>query len=101
METEDHNDKKEESDSEKETEESDTFENDEINIINAQTNNIDLVYEVIDVKSNLPQVGTSDTSRTNIQDAKLHRTKPPKGMQYTAGKSSLFIVMVGKQKVQK
>ncbi|MBW0512973.1 hypothetical protein O181_052688 [Austropuccinia psidii MF-1] len=74
----DHNDKEEESDYEKETEESEASESDEINIINAQINNIDLIYEVLDVKSNLPQVGTYDTSLTNIQDAKLYRTKPEK-----------------------
>ncbi|MBW0504972.1 hypothetical protein O181_044687 [Austropuccinia psidii MF-1] len=80
VETEDHNDKEEESDSEKDTEESEISESDEINIINAQINNIDLIYEVLDVNSNLPQVGTSDTSLTNIQDAKFYRTKPAKGM---------------------
>ncbi|MBW0485247.1 hypothetical protein O181_024962 [Austropuccinia psidii MF-1] len=82
----DHNDKEEESNSEKDTEESETSESDETNIINAQTDNIDLIYEVLDVNSNLPQAGTSDTSLTNIQDAKLYRTKPAKGMGYTAGK---------------
>ncbi|MBW0503714.1 hypothetical protein O181_043429 [Austropuccinia psidii MF-1] len=56
VETEDHNDKEEESDSEKDTEESETSESDEINIINAQINNIDLIYEVMDVNSNLPQI---------------------------------------------
>ncbi|MBW0545804.1 hypothetical protein O181_085519 [Austropuccinia psidii MF-1] len=86
LETEDHNDKEEESYSEKETEESETSESDEINIINAQINNIDLIYEVLDVNSNLPQVGTSDKSLTNIQDAKLYRTKPVKGMGYTTVK---------------
>ncbi|MBW0580682.1 hypothetical protein O181_120397 [Austropuccinia psidii MF-1] len=78
VETEDHNDKEEESESEKDTEELETSESDEINIINAQINNIGLIYEVLDVNSNLPQVGTSDTSLTNIQDAKLYRTKPAK-----------------------
>ncbi|MBW0540591.1 hypothetical protein O181_080306 [Austropuccinia psidii MF-1] len=86
VETDDHNDKEEESDSEKDTEESETSESDEIDIINAQINNIDLIYEVLDVNSNLPQVQTSDTILTKIQDAKLHRTKPAKGMKYTAGK---------------
>ncbi|MBW0570659.1 hypothetical protein O181_110374, partial [Austropuccinia psidii MF-1] len=100
VETEDHNDKEEESDSEKNTEESETSESDEINIINAQTNNIDLIYEVLDVNSNLPQVGTSDTSLTNIQDSKLYRTKPEKGMGYTAGKSSISIVMVENQEAK-
>ncbi|MBW0529621.1 hypothetical protein O181_069336 [Austropuccinia psidii MF-1] len=71
VETEDHNEKEEESDSKKDTEESKTSESDEINIINAQINNIDLIYEVLDVNSNLPQVGTSDTNLTNIQDAKI------------------------------
>ncbi|MBW0573588.1 hypothetical protein O181_113303, partial [Austropuccinia psidii MF-1] len=51
----------------------------------------------LDVNSNLPQVGTSDTSLTNIKDAKLYRTKPEKGMGYTAGKSSISIVMVENQ----
>ncbi|MBW0580588.1 hypothetical protein O181_120303 [Austropuccinia psidii MF-1] len=49
VETEDHKDKEEESDSEKDTEESETSESDEINIINAQINNIYLIYEVLDV----------------------------------------------------
>ncbi|MBW0516200.1 hypothetical protein O181_055915 [Austropuccinia psidii MF-1] len=86
VETEDHNDKEEESDSEKETEESETSESDEINITNAKINNIDLIYEVLDFNSNLPQVGTSDTNLTKIQDSKLYTTKPAKGMGYTAGK---------------
>ncbi|MBW0517213.1 hypothetical protein O181_056928 [Austropuccinia psidii MF-1] len=90
-------DKEEESDSEKDTEELETSESDEINTINAQINNIDLIYEVHDVNSNLPQVGTSDTSLTTIQDAKLYRTKPEKGMGYTAGNSSISIVMVENQ----
>ncbi|MBW0485771.1 hypothetical protein O181_025486 [Austropuccinia psidii MF-1] len=87
----------EETDSEKDTEESETSESDEFNIINAQINSIDLIYEVLDVNSNLPPVGTSDTRLTNIQDAKLYRTKPAKGMGYTAGKSSISIVMVENQ----
>ncbi|MBW0554321.1 hypothetical protein O181_094036 [Austropuccinia psidii MF-1] len=97
---EDHNYKEEESYSEKDTEESGTSESDEINKINAQINNIDLIYEVLDVNSNLPQVGTSDTSLTNIQDAKLYRTNPAKGMGYTAGKSSISIVMVENQEAK-
>ncbi|MBW0535791.1 hypothetical protein O181_075506 [Austropuccinia psidii MF-1] len=97
---EDHNDKEEETDSEKDTEESETSESDEITIINAQINNIDLIYEVLVVNSNLPQVGTSDTSLTNIQDAKLYRTKPAKGMVYKSGKSSISIVMVGNQEAK-
>ncbi|MBW0530515.1 hypothetical protein O181_070230 [Austropuccinia psidii MF-1] len=48
----------------------------------------------MDVNSNLPQVGTSDTSLTNIQYAQLYRTKPAKGIGYTTGKSSIIIVMV-------
>ncbi|MBW0530332.1 hypothetical protein O181_070047 [Austropuccinia psidii MF-1] len=100
VETDDHNDKEEESDSEKETEGSETFESDEINIINAQINNIDLIYKALDVNSNLQQVGTSDTSLTNIQDAKLYRTKPSKGMGHTSGKSSISIVMVGNQEAK-
>ncbi|MBW0574865.1 hypothetical protein O181_114580 [Austropuccinia psidii MF-1] len=86
VETENHNDKEEDSDSEKETEESETSESDEINIINAKINNIDIIYELLDVNSSLPQVGTSDTNLTNLQDAKLYRTKPAKGMGDTAGK---------------
>ncbi|MBW0576982.1 hypothetical protein O181_116697, partial [Austropuccinia psidii MF-1] len=64
----DHNDKEEESDSEKDTEESETSESDEINIINVQINNIDLIYEVLDINSNSPQVGISDTSLTKDFD---------------------------------
>ncbi|MBW0556584.1 hypothetical protein O181_096299 [Austropuccinia psidii MF-1] len=70
VETENHNDKEEESDSEKEREEPESSESDEISIINAHINNIYIIYEVLDVNSNLPQVGTSDTNLTNIQDAK-------------------------------
>ncbi|MBW0562783.1 hypothetical protein O181_102498 [Austropuccinia psidii MF-1] len=44
VEPEDHNDKEEESDCGKDTEESETSECDEINIINAQINNIGLIY---------------------------------------------------------
>ncbi|MBW0560806.1 hypothetical protein O181_100521 [Austropuccinia psidii MF-1] len=94
---EDHNDEEKESYSEKDTEESETSESDESTIINSQTNNIDLVYEVLDVNSNLPQVGISNTILTSIQDAKLYRTKPEKGIGYTAGKSSISIVMVENQ----
>ncbi|MBW0534827.1 hypothetical protein O181_074542 [Austropuccinia psidii MF-1] len=97
VETESHNDKEEESESEKETEDSETSESDEINIINAQINNIDIIYEVLDINSNLPQVGTYNTNMTNVQDAKLYKTKPAKGMGYTAGKSSISIFMVNKQ----
>ncbi|MBW0508994.1 hypothetical protein O181_048709 [Austropuccinia psidii MF-1] len=100
VETEDHNDKEEEYDSEIDTKESETSESDEINIINAQTNHIYLIYEVLDVNSNLAQVGTSDTNLTNIQDAELYRTKPEKGMGYKAGKSSTIIVMVGNQEAK-
>ncbi|MBW0504724.1 hypothetical protein O181_044439 [Austropuccinia psidii MF-1] len=100
VETDDHNDKEEESYSEKDTEESETSESDAINIINAKTNNIGLIYEVLDVTSNLPQVGTSDTSLTNIQDAKLYRAKPEKGMGYTDGKSSISIVMAENQEAK-
>ncbi|MBW0520785.1 hypothetical protein O181_060500 [Austropuccinia psidii MF-1] len=98
--TKDHNDKDKESDSEKDNEELETSESDEINIINAQINNIDLIYKVLDVNSNLPQVGTSDTNLTNIQDAKLYTTKPEKGMGYTAEKSSISIVMVENQEAK-
>ncbi|MBW0562253.1 hypothetical protein O181_101968 [Austropuccinia psidii MF-1] len=97
VEIEDHNDKEEESASEKDTKESETSESDETNIINAQINNIYLIYEVLYFNSNLPQVETSDTNLTNIQDAKLYRTKPAKGMGDTAEKSSMSIVMVGNQ----
>ncbi|MBW0464783.1 hypothetical protein O181_004498 [Austropuccinia psidii MF-1] len=97
VEIEDHNGKEEESDSEKDTEESDTSESNEINIVNAQINNLDLIYEVLDVNSNCPHVGTSDTSLKNIQVSKLHGTKAAKGMGYTAGKSSLSIVMAENQ----
>ncbi|MBW0546961.1 hypothetical protein O181_086676 [Austropuccinia psidii MF-1] len=100
VETEDQKDKKEESYSEKDTKESKTSESDEINIINAQINNIDLIYEVLDVNLSLPQVGTFDTSLTNIQDAKVYRTKPEKGMGYTAVKSSISIIMVGNQEAK-
>ncbi|MBW0504799.1 hypothetical protein O181_044514 [Austropuccinia psidii MF-1] len=100
METKDHNDKGEESDSENDTEESETSESNEINIINTQINNIELIYEVLDVNSNFPKVGTSDTSLTNIQDSKLYRTKPAKGMGYTAGKSIISIVMVENQEAK-
>ncbi|MBW0569218.1 hypothetical protein O181_108933 [Austropuccinia psidii MF-1] len=97
METEDHNNKEEESYSEQDSEESETSESDEANIINAQINNLYLIYEVLDVNSNLPQVGTSDKSLTNIQDAKFYRTKPEKGMGYTDGNSSISFIMVGNQ----
>ncbi|MBW0535237.1 hypothetical protein O181_074952 [Austropuccinia psidii MF-1] len=100
VETENHNDKAEEYASEKETEESETSESDEINIINAQINNIDIIYEVLVVNSNLPQVGTSDTNLTNVQDAKLYRTNPAKLMGYTAGKSRISIFMVNNQEAK-
>ncbi|MBW0461574.1 hypothetical protein O181_001289 [Austropuccinia psidii MF-1] len=93
LETEDHNDKEVESDSEEDTEESETSESDEIDLINTQIHNIDFIYEVLDVNSNLPQAGTSDTSLTKIKDAKPHRTKPDKGMGYTALNSSIRIIM--------
>ncbi|MBW0531899.1 hypothetical protein O181_071614 [Austropuccinia psidii MF-1] len=96
----DNNDKEEESNSQKDTEESEASESDKINIINAQINNIDLIYEVLDVNSSLPQVGKSDTSLEKIQDAKLYRTKPAKQMGYTAGKSSIRIVMVENQEAK-
>ncbi|MBW0576915.1 hypothetical protein O181_116630 [Austropuccinia psidii MF-1] len=86
VETENHKDKEEKSDSEEQTEESETSESDEINTINAQINNIDILYEVLDVNSNLTEVGTSDTNLTNLQDAQMYRTKPEKGMGYTAVK---------------
>ncbi|MBW0542514.1 hypothetical protein O181_082229 [Austropuccinia psidii MF-1] len=49
VETEDHNDKEDESDSEKDTKQSETSESDEIDTINERINNIDLLYEVLDV----------------------------------------------------
>ncbi|MBW0554735.1 hypothetical protein O181_094450 [Austropuccinia psidii MF-1] len=52
VETEENNNKEEESDSEKDTEESETSESDEISIINAQFNNIYLIFEALDVHSN-------------------------------------------------
>ncbi|MBW0545790.1 hypothetical protein O181_085505 [Austropuccinia psidii MF-1] len=79
VETEDHNDKEAESDSEKDTEESGTSQSDEIHIINAQINNIDLVYEVLDVNSNLPQVGTSDTSLKKYKIPKCIEPNQQKG----------------------
>ncbi|MBW0533412.1 hypothetical protein O181_073127 [Austropuccinia psidii MF-1] len=100
VETEDHNAKGEDSDSEKDTEESNFLESDGINIINAQINNIDLIYEVLDVNSNLPQVGTSDTSLKRIKDARLYRAKSEKGMEYTAWKSSISFVMVENQEAK-
>ncbi|MBW0538290.1 hypothetical protein O181_078005 [Austropuccinia psidii MF-1] len=96
VETEYHNDKDKESDSEK-TEELETSESDEIRLINEKIHNIDLIYEVLDVNPNLPQFGTSDTSLTKIKDAKMYRIKPEKGIGYTAGKSSICIVMVENQ----
>ncbi|MBW0581394.1 hypothetical protein O181_121109 [Austropuccinia psidii MF-1] len=100
VETDDHNDKEEESDYEQDIEESESSESDEINIINSQNNNIDLIYEVLDVNSNLPQVGTSDTSLKDIQDSQLYKTKPEKGMGYTSGKSSISTVMVENQEAK-
>ncbi|MBW0572613.1 hypothetical protein O181_112328 [Austropuccinia psidii MF-1] len=80
----DKNDKEEEYASERGIEESEASESYEINIVNVPINNIDLIYEVLDLNSNIPQIGTSDTCLTNIKDSKLHRTKPEKGMLYTA-----------------
>ncbi|MBW0517458.1 hypothetical protein O181_057173 [Austropuccinia psidii MF-1] len=94
LETEIHNDKEEESDSEKYTEESHTSESDEINIINAQISNIDLIHEVLDVNSNLPQAGTSDTSLKNIQDAKLYRTNTERGMGFNSQINNIDLTYV-------
>ncbi|MBW0488176.1 hypothetical protein O181_027891 [Austropuccinia psidii MF-1] len=58
VETEDHNDKEEEYDSEKDTEESETSEGDKINIINSPIHKIDLIYKLLDVNQRLPKVGT-------------------------------------------
>ncbi|MBW0544762.1 hypothetical protein O181_084477 [Austropuccinia psidii MF-1] len=80
--------------------ESETSPIDEINITNAQINNIDLTSKVLDVNSSLPQVGKSVTSLTNIQDAKHYSTKLSKGMGYTPGKSSISIVMVENQQAR-
>ncbi|MBW0556532.1 hypothetical protein O181_096247 [Austropuccinia psidii MF-1] len=93
----DHNDKEEEYNSERENEASETSGTNEINIINPQINNIDSIYEVLDLNPNLPQIGTSDTCLTNIKDAKSHRSKPEKGMGFTAGKLSIGIVMITNQ----
>ncbi|MBW0524448.1 hypothetical protein O181_064163 [Austropuccinia psidii MF-1] len=100
LETKYHNDKEEKYDSKNDTEESETSESDEIDIIHAQIGNIDLIYEVLDVNSNLPQVGTSYTRLTNIQDAKFYRTKTAQVMGYTVGKSSISIVMVENQEAK-
>ncbi|MBW0581304.1 hypothetical protein O181_121019, partial [Austropuccinia psidii MF-1] len=97
VETEKHKDKEDESDSKKETEASERSESEKINITNEQINNIDIIYEVLDVNSNLPQVGTSDTNLKNVKDTKMYITKPAKGMGYTAGKSNISIVMVDNQ----
>ncbi|MBW0509603.1 hypothetical protein O181_049318 [Austropuccinia psidii MF-1] len=94
VETEDHNDKEGESHSEKDTEESETCESDKSNIISSQMRNIDLIYQVLDVKLNLPQTRTSNAFPTIIIDAKLHRAKPGKGMGYTSRKSSIRIFML-------
>ncbi|MBW0579499.1 hypothetical protein O181_119214 [Austropuccinia psidii MF-1] len=59
VETEDHNDKEEESGSEKDTEESETSAGDKINIINSPINKIELIYKLIDVNQSFPEVGTS------------------------------------------
>ncbi|MBW0511511.1 hypothetical protein O181_051226 [Austropuccinia psidii MF-1] len=80
METKDHTDKSDEYYCEKDPEESETSEGDETNVINAQINNIDLIYEVMDMNSNLPQIEISNKSLTHIQDAKIHGMKPAKGM---------------------
>ncbi|MBW0542844.1 hypothetical protein O181_082559, partial [Austropuccinia psidii MF-1] len=91
------NDKSDKSDSEMDTEDSETSERDEINIINAQINNIDLIYEVLDLNSKFPKLGIPNKSLTNIKDAKLHKTKPSKGMGYTDGNSGISIVMFENQ----
>ncbi|MBW0556480.1 hypothetical protein O181_096195 [Austropuccinia psidii MF-1] len=95
-ETEEHNDK-EESDSKKDTEESETSQSEELNTINSPIKTIDLIYEVLNVNSNFPQIGTSNKWIININEAKLHRTQPAKGMGYTSGKSSISIVLVNYQ----
>ncbi|MBW0562484.1 hypothetical protein O181_102199 [Austropuccinia psidii MF-1] len=100
VQTENHNDREEEPDFGKETEESETSESDEIHIINSKINNIGIIYEVLDVNYNLPQAGKSDTNLTDVQESKLYRTKPAKGMGYTAGKSSISIVMVNNQEAK-
>ncbi|MBW0464531.1 hypothetical protein O181_004246 [Austropuccinia psidii MF-1] len=69
-------------------------------IINAYSNNIDLIYEVLDMNSSLPQVGTTDTSLKNILDAKLCGRKPVKGMRYTTGKASESVIMVENQEAK-
>ncbi|MBW0534127.1 hypothetical protein O181_073842 [Austropuccinia psidii MF-1] len=97
VETEDHNDKEEYSNSEKDIEESETFEGDERKIINSQINNIHLLYKVLDVNSNSPQIGKSDTCVRNMQVAKFKRTKPEKGMGYTSGQSIISSFMFKSQ----
>ncbi|MBW0541653.1 hypothetical protein O181_081368 [Austropuccinia psidii MF-1] len=84
VETGDHNDKEEESYSERENEESESYEINEIYIINSKIKNLACIHEVLDIIPNLPQIGIYDTSLTNIQYAKLNRTKSAKGMGYTA-----------------
>ncbi|MBW0567362.1 hypothetical protein O181_107077 [Austropuccinia psidii MF-1] len=56
VETEDHNDKEEEYDFEKDTGESEISESDGINIINAQINNNDLIYELLDLNFKLTTI---------------------------------------------
>ncbi|MBW0497088.1 hypothetical protein O181_036803 [Austropuccinia psidii MF-1] len=76
----DHNDKENGSNSEKDSEYSETSGSYEINRINSQINDIDLIYDVLDVNSNLKQLETYDTSLKDIQDSKIHRTKPGRGI---------------------
>ncbi|MBW0552328.1 hypothetical protein O181_092043 [Austropuccinia psidii MF-1] len=82
---------------EKEIKESESSEGDEFNIVIAKINNIALIYQVLDSKSNLPQVRKSDTCLKNIQDAKLPRIKLARGMGYIAGKASIRISMIKNQ----
>ncbi|MBW0507534.1 hypothetical protein O181_047249 [Austropuccinia psidii MF-1] len=100
VETEDHNDKEGESYSEKDTEESHTCKSDENNIISSQMSNIDLIYQMLDVKLNLPQTRTSNTFPTIIIDSKLHRAKPAKVMGYTSRKSGIRIFMLRNQEAR-
>ncbi|MBW0534111.1 hypothetical protein O181_073826 [Austropuccinia psidii MF-1] len=97
VETEDHNYKDKASESKGENEESETCESDEINVAYEEMNKINSIYKVLDVNSNLLQVGRYETCLTKIQDSELHGTKPAKGTSYTAGTSSIRIVMINNQ----
>ncbi|MBW0506546.1 hypothetical protein O181_046261 [Austropuccinia psidii MF-1] len=84
LETEDHNYKEEESYSESDIEESESSESNEINILNYKINNIDSIFKLREVNSNVPQFGTTDSCLKNIKDVKLHIMKHAKGIGYTS-----------------